>query len=98
MPAKNTGGRSTGTIGTSRAPGQHSPLAQHKLLLQGANSAGMKSRISTAGTKYFAMSLVPPVVGAMNFRLIMPSRHLRFGSKTPDPEFPVVATSAISVE
>jgi hypothetical protein len=28
----------------------------------------------------------------------MPSRHFRFGSKTPDPEFPVVATSRISVE
>src|SRR5438874_7202279 len=28
----------------------------------------------------------------------MPSRHLRSGSKTPDPEFPVVATSPISVE
>ena len=26
------------------------------------------------------------------------SRHLRFGSKTPDPEFPVVATSPIRVE
>src|SRR5262249_48977723 len=29
---------------------------------------------------------------------MMPRRHLRFGSKTPDPEFPVVATSPISVE
>ena len=32
------------------------------------------------------------------FRLMMPSRHLRLGSKTPDPEFPVVATSLIHVE
>jgi len=29
---------------------------------------------------------------------MMPSRHFRFGSKTPDPEFPVVATSRINVE
>src|SRR5262245_45778225 len=29
---------------------------------------------------------------------MMPSRHLRFGSKTPDPESPVVATSRIRVE
>src|SRR5262249_5029428 len=28
----------------------------------------------------------------------MPSKHLRCGSKTPDPEFPVVATSPIRVE
>jgi hypothetical protein len=31
-------------------------------------------------------------------RLMMPSRHFRFGSKTPDPEFPVLATSPINVE
>src|SRR2546428_26538 len=29
---------------------------------------------------------------------MMPSRHFQFGSKTPDPEFPVVAISRISVE
>src|SRR5262249_12758130 len=29
---------------------------------------------------------------------MIPSRHLRFGSKTPDPEFPVVATSRMRVE
>src|SRR5262245_22070566 len=28
---------------------------------------------------------------------MMPRRHLRFGSKTPDPEFPVAATSPIKV-
>src|SRR5262245_24328355 len=29
---------------------------------------------------------------------MMPSRHLRLGSKTPNPESPVVATSRIRVE
>src|SRR5207247_6410092 len=60
---------------------------------RGVNSVGIKSRIAAAGTKYLAISLPPP----MNFRLIMPSKHLRLGSKTPDPEFPVVATSPIRV-
>ena len=40
------------------------------------------------------MSL-PPVV---SFALITPSKHFRLGSKTPDPELPVVATSPIKVE
>src|SRR5438045_2988196 len=56
------------------------------------------SRIVRAGTKYFAMSLPPPGVWAVNFALMIPSRHLLFGSNTPDPELPVVATSAINVE
>src|SRR3954452_13440288 len=58
-------------------------------------SEGMKARISAAGTKYLAMSLPP---ADENLRLIMPSKHLLFGSNTPDPEFPVVATSPIRVE
>jgi hypothetical protein len=33
-----------------------------------------------------------------SFRLMMPSRHLLPASNTPDPEFPVVATSLITVE
>src|SRR5258708_7113923 len=58
------------------------------------NSMGMKSRISRAGTKYLAISL-PSIV--VNFALMIPSKHLRLGSNTPDPEFPVLATSAIKV-
>jgi hypothetical protein len=53
----------------------------------------MKSRISLAGTKYLAISF--PF--AVYFRLIIPSKHFRFGSNTPDPESPVLATSPIKV-
>lgn len=35
---------------------------ENRLSLQGRNSAGIKSRIATAGTKYLATSLSPPVV------------------------------------
>ena len=35
---------------------------ENRFSLQGLNSAGIKSRIATAGTKYLAMSLSPPVV------------------------------------
>src|SRR5262245_30692767 len=44
------------------------------------------------------MFLSPSVVWKVSFPLMMPSRHLRLGSKTPDPESPVVATSRIRVE
>src|SRR6266480_8141358 len=55
-----------------------------------------------AGTKYLAMSMVSvlPDISFLVcdiFRLIMPNRHLRLASNTPDPEFPVRATSAITV-
>src|SRR5712691_10702436 len=68
--------------------------AETTLSLHGCELGSIKSRIATAGTKYLAISLP----SAMIFRLMMPRRHLRFGSKTPDPEFPVVATSPIKVE
>src|SRR5215469_9868627 len=74
------------------------PRLASKLSRQGLNSTGIKSRIATAGTKYLAMSLSPSVVWEISFLLMMPSRHLRFGSKTPDPESPVVSTSRIRVE
>ena len=35
---------------------------------------------------------------AVILRLMMPSRHLLPAANTPDPEFPVVATSLITVE
>src|SRR5262245_65881725 len=55
-----------------------------------------------AGTKYLAISFSSLVASALFarteiFRLMMPSRHLRPASNTPDPEFPVVATSLITV-
>ena len=63
----------------------------------------MKARIVEAGTKYFAISFSSLAASALFerteiFRLMMPSRHLRPASNTPDPEFPVVATSLITVE
>jgi hypothetical protein len=66
-------------------------------------SAGMNSAMVHAGTKYFARSRIllfgsSGLVRTMIFRLMMPRRHLRFASKTPDPEFPVVATSLMTVE
>src|SRR5919204_313951 len=62
----------------------------------------MNERIIDAGTKYLAISFcslpASALVGRLEiFRLIMPSRHLVPPSNTPDPEFPVVATSLISV-
>src|SRR5262249_24488497 len=42
-----------------------------------------------AGTKYLATYLPP----TLNFRLMIPSKHFRFGSNTPDLEFPVLSTS-----
>ena len=61
----------------------------------------MNARISDAGTKYLARSLYslrgPILTGIWILRLIMPSRHLRLASNTPDPEFPVLATSLITV-
>jgi hypothetical protein len=80
------------------AAGDEEPTLTSKLSRQGLNSTGIKSRIATAGTKYLAISLSPSVVWEVSFPLIMPSRHLRFGSKTPDPESPVVATSRMRVE
>jgi len=63
----------------------------------------MKARIADAGTKYLAISFFSlasaPLVGlTVIFRLMMPSRHFCPASNTPDPEFPVVATSPITVE
>ncbi len=55
-------------------------------------------RTSSAGTKYFATSFGPAAEVTVSLTLMMPSRHFRAGSKTPDPEFPVVATSLIKVE
>jgi hypothetical protein len=55
------------------------------------NSTGMKSRISVDGTKYLAISLP----SFMNTRLMIPSKHLRLGSNTPDPE--LGPTTAIKV-
>src|SRR6476469_10378846 len=61
----------------------------------------MNARSSDAGTKYLARSLYslrgPILTGIWILRLIMPSRHLRLASNTPDPEFPVLATSLITV-
>ena len=54
-------------------------------------------RTSSAGTKYFATSFGPAAEVTVSLALMMPSRHLRAGSNTPDPEFPVVATSLIKV-
>src|SRR6202048_3966140 len=56
-----------------------------------------------AGTKYLAISF-RSLSGALLlglteiFRLMMPSKHLCPKSNTPDPEFPVVAISLITVE
>src|ERR1700730_16688230 len=56
-----------------------------------------------AGTKYLAISF-RSLSGALLlrlteiFRLMMPSKHFCLESNTPDPEFPVVATSLITVE
>src|SRR5215475_12756828 len=62
-------------------------------------SLGRKARMTDAGTKYLAISFsfCPAEAGMTNFRLIIPSRHLRAASNTPDPELPVVATSLIAV-
>ena len=56
-----------------------------------------------AGTKYLAISFssaLPVAVFGRTviFRLMMPSKHFCPASNTPDPEFPVVATSLITVE
>ena len=59
----------------------------------------MNERITDAGTKYLAMSCSPPLSDLLKiFRLMMPRRHLLLASNTPDPEFPVLATSLITVE
>jgi hypothetical protein len=63
----------------------------------------MKARMADAGTKYLAISL-SSLSGALLFglivifRIMMPSKHFCPASNTPDPEFPVVATSPITVE
>ena len=62
----------------------------------------MKARIVEAGTKYFAISFSSLAASALFerteiFRLMMSSRHLCPASNTPEPEFPVVATSLITV-
>jgi hypothetical protein len=62
----------------------------------------MKARIVEAGMKYFAISFSSLAASALFerteiFRLMMPSRHLCPASNTPEPEFPVVATSLITV-
>jgi hypothetical protein len=52
-----------------------------------------------AGSKYLAISFSSGVFGrTVIFRLMMPSKHFCPASNTPDPEFPVVATSLITVE
>ena len=55
--------------------------------------------MADAGTKYLAISL-SSLSGALLviFRLMIPSKHFCPASNTPDPEFPVVATSRITVE
>jgi len=63
----------------------------------------MKARIVDAGTKYLAISFCSLSAAAVFgrtviFRLMMPSKHFCPASNTPDPEFPVVATSLITVE
>src|SRR3974390_1677674 len=65
----------------------------------------MKLAMVAAGTKYFAKSNVSltrwPSLSVDRvpriLALIMPRRHFLLASKTPDPEFPVVETSAIAV-
>jgi hypothetical protein len=59
--------------------------------------------MADAGTKYLAISFCSlpastPFGRTEIFWLMMPSRHLLPASNTPDPEFPVVATSLINVE
>src|ERR1700704_6441448 len=61
----------------------------------------MNSAIVGAGTKYLAISLSGasnPLAGKTILRLTIPSKHFRSASNTPEPEFPVVATSLIFVE
>ena len=63
----------------------------------------MKLAITEAGTKYLAISTVSffpvpfRVICSEIFLLMMPRRHFLSASNTPDPEFPVVATSLITV-
>ena len=63
----------------------------------------MNFAITDAGTKYFAISTVSLFPSSFRttrcdiFLLMIPSRHFRLASKTPDPEFPVVATSLMTV-
>ena len=59
----------------------------------------MNAAIVDAGTKYFARSLSLVSAAELferiwSFQLIMPRRHLRPASNTPDPEFPVVTSAA----
>src|SRR5438270_3359696 len=62
----------------------------------------MKARMVDAGTKYLAMSFCSLSASELLnrteiFLLMIPSRHLVPASNTPEPEFPVVATSRITV-
>src|SRR6516162_1089969 len=62
----------------------------------------MKPRIVDAGTKYLAISFsllrISTVCLLKDFLADDAKQAFVIGSKTPEPEFPVVATSAIKVE
>src|SRR4029077_14727411 len=64
------------------------------------SAARTKAAMVDAGTKYLAISFWVPFLSVwliVIFALIIPSKHFFSASNTPDPEFPVVGTSLITV-